>query len=70
MTMATTTRIAADKEVEMGLTISMRRCSILALSPGTGDLVADSAGAKVAASGVDVMVGFHVVETKEEESFC
>lgn len=54
--------------MEGGLTISMRRCSILALSPGTGDLTADSAAVKVAASGV--IAGFHVVETKEEESFC
>lgn len=49
-------------------TISMRRCSILALSPGTGDLAAESA-AELAASGVDVLVGFQLVETKEE-SFC
>ncbi len=40
----------------------------MALSPGTGDLTADSAAAKEAASGM--IAGFHVVETKEEESFC
>ena len=49
----------------MKLTISLRRCSILALSPGIGDWPTGGA-----ASGDDVRWSQVVAETKETESFC